>query len=50
MMIYTVHIYCSNHGTSDVEHFEMTYKHGYGKGMTTQRKQIPPVPPSTKPR
>ena len=24
MMIYTVHIYYSKHGTSDVEHFEMT--------------------------
>ena len=39
MMIYTVHIYYSKHGTSDVEHFEMAYNHGYGKGMTAQKQE-----------
>ena len=43
MMIYTVHIYYSKHGTSDVEHLEMSYNYGYGKGMPAQSKPIPPV-------
>ena len=47
MMIYTVLIYYSKHGTSDVEHFEMAYNDGYGKGMTGQ-KQGPPSVPSNK--
>ena len=49
-MIYSVHIFCSKHGTSDVEHFEMSYNYGYGKGMPAQRKSIPPVPPPKKAR
>ena len=46
-MIYTVHIYYSKHGASDVEHLEMSYNHDYGKGVTTQ-KQGPPSVPSKK--
>ena len=49
-MIYTVCIYYSKYGISDVEHFEMSYNDGYGKGMTAQRKPIPPVPPLNKAR
>ena len=49
-MIYIVCIHYSKHGTSDVEHFEMEYNYGYGKGMTVQRKPIPPVPPPKKAR
>ena len=48
MMIYTVHIYYSKHGTSDVEHFEMS--NNYGKEMPTQKKPIPTVPPPYKAR
>ena len=44
-MTYTVHIYYSKHGTSDVDHFEMAYNHIYGKGMTAQRQEPPSVPP-----
>ena len=50
MMIYTVHIYYSKHGTLDVEHFEMSNNYGYGKGMPAQTKPIPPVPPPKKAR
>ena len=50
MMIYTVHIYYSKHGTLDVEHFEMSNNYGYGKGMPAKKKPIPPVPPPNKPR
>ena len=35
---------------SDVERFEMSYNYGYGKGMTEQKKQNPPVPPPKKAR
>ena len=45
MMIYTVHTYCGKHGATDIEHFEMTYNHGYGKVMTAQ-KQGPSLVPS----
>ena len=48
MMIYIVHIYYSKILTSDEEHFEMPYNYCYGKGMTGQRKTIPPVPPPYK--
>ena len=41
-MTYTVRIYYSKHGTSDVEHLEMTINYGYGKRMPAQRKIIPP--------
>ena len=44
MMIHTVHIYYSKHGTSGLEHLEMSYNYGYGKGMPAQRKAIPLVP------
>ena len=47
-MIYTVHIYYSKHGTSDVEHLEMAYNYGYGKGMFAQTKPLPPVLPPKK--
>ena len=50
MIIYTVHIFCSKHETSDVEHFEMSYNCGYGKGMCAKKKPIPPVPPPKKAR
>ena len=50
MVIYTVQIYYSKHGASDAEHFEMSYNYGYGKGMTEQKKQNPPVPPPKKAR
>ena len=49
-MIYTVHIYYSKYGTSDVEHFEMANNYSYGKGMTAQRKPITPVLPPKKAR
>ena len=44
----TLHIYYSNHGTSNVKHFEMANNYGYGKGMPTQKKPTPPVPPPKK--
>ena len=44
MMIYTVHIYYSKHGTSDVEHFEMTDNINCAKGMTAQKQRFPSVP------
>ena len=50
MMIYTVCIYYSKHGTLDVEHFETQSNYGYGKGMTDERKPLPPVPPPMKAR
>ena len=50
MMIYTVHIYYSKHGVSDVEHLEISYNYGYSKGMTARKKPIPPVPPPKKAR
>ena len=50
MMIFTVHIYYSKHGTSDVVHIEMPYNYCYGKGMTAQRKPIAPIPPPKKAR
>ena len=46
MIIYTVHIYYSKHGTSDIEHFEMAYS----KGMPAQKKPIPSVSPPNKAR
>ena len=49
-MIYIVHIYYSEHGASDIEHFEMAYNYGYGKGMTAQKKPTPPVSSSKKAR
>ena len=49
-MIYTVNIYYSKHGTSDVDHLEMSSNYGYGKGMLAQRKPIPPVSPPKKAR
>ena len=42
--IYTVFIYYSKHGASDVEHFEMTYNHNCGKGMTAQKQGPPSIP------
>ena len=50
MMIYTVHIYYSKHGTSDVEQFEVPYNYAYDKGMTAEKKSIPLVPPPKKAR
>ena len=50
MMIYTVHITYSKDVASDVEHFEMSNNHGYGKGMCAQTKPLPPVPPPKKAR
>ena len=44
------HIYCSKHGTSDGEHFEMASNYVYGKGTAAQSTPIPPVPPPMKPR
>ena len=49
-MKYTVHIYYSEHRTTDLEHFEMANNYSYGKGMPAQRKSTPPVPPSKKAR
>ena len=46
MMIYTVHIFYSKHGTSDVEHFEMANNYGHGKGTLAQRQPTSPVSPS----
>ena len=43
MMIYTVHIYYSKHGTSGV-HFEMTENDNCGKEMTAQKQTFPLVP------
>ena len=43
-MKYTVHIYYSKYGTSDVEHFEMTYNYGYDKIMTAQKQGLRSVP------
>ena len=40
-MMYTVHIYYSKHGASDVERFEMSYNYGYGKGMTVRDQGLP---------
>ena len=45
MMIYTVHIYYSEQVSSDVEQLEVIYNYSYGKGMTTQKKPIPLLPP-----
>ena len=42
-MIYTVHIYYSEQVPSDVEQLEVVYNYSYGKGMTAQKKPIPPV-------
>ena len=42
-MMYTVYIYLSEHGTSDVEHFEMAYNHVYGKEMAAQKAGHPSV-------
>ena len=39
MMTYTVH------GASDIEHFHVYYNYSYDKGMTSEKKPIPPVPP-----
>ena len=39
----TLHIHYSNHGASDLEHFEMANNYGYGKGMLAQKKPTPPV-------
>ena len=50
MVIYVVQIYYSKHGVSDVEHFEIPSNYGYGKSMTEQKKQNPPVPPPKKTR
>ena len=47
-MIYTVHIYYSKHGASDVEYFDVHFNYSYGKGMTSERKLIPPIPPPKK--
>ena len=44
MMIYTVYIYYSKHGTSVVEHFEMTDNCNGGKGMTAQKQGLLSVP------
>ena len=43
-------IYCSKHGASDVEYFEMSYNHSYGKEMTAKKQEQPYVlpPPQTK--
>ena len=46
----TLHIYYSNHGASDVEHFEMANNYSYGKGIPVQKNPTPPVPPPKKPR
>ena len=43
-MTYTVHIYYSKHGTSDVECFVMTDNHNYGKEMTAQKQGLLSVP------
>ena len=50
MIIYTVHIYYSKHGTSDEENFQISYNCCYDKGMTSQRKPIPHVLPPKKTR
>ena len=50
MMTYTVHIFYSRNGTSDVEHFEMASNYGYGKGTLAQWKPTSPVSPSKKAR
>ena len=50
MMVYIVHIYYSKHEFSDVEHVEMSYNYGYGKGMHAQMKPLPPIPPPKKTR
>ena len=34
-------IYCSKHGASDVEHFEMPHNHSYGKKMSAQKQGVP---------
>ena len=44
MVIYTIHIYYSKHGTSDVDHFEMTDNHNCSKGMAEQKQGLPSVP------
>ena len=44
MMIYTVH------GAPDIKHFDVHYNYSYSKGMTSERKPIPPVPPAKKAR
>ena len=44
MVIYIVHIYYSKHGTSDVDHFEMTDNHNCSKGMAAQKQGLPSVP------
>ena len=44
MMTYTVHIYCSKHGTSEAELLKMAYNYDYGKVMTAQKQQLPSVP------
>ena len=46
-MIYTVDVYYSKNVTSGEEHFEIPY-YCYGKGMTGQKKPIPPIPPRSK--
>ena len=38
----------SKHGLSDVEQFEVLYNYSYGKGMTAEKKAIPPVSSSNK--
>ena len=50
MMIYSVHIYYSKHGTSGVEHFEMVYNQGYGEVTTAQKKPVPSALPPKKAR
>ena len=46
----TLHIYYSNHGVSNQEHFEMADNKSYGKVMPAQKKPTPPAPPPKKPR
>ena len=45
-----VHIYYSEHRTTNVEHFEMVNDHDNCKGMPTQRKPTPPFPPTKETR
>ena len=39
-MTYTLHIYYSKHGTSDVKDFEMSHNCGYGNSMTKQKQGL----------
>ena len=50
MITYTVQIYYSKHGTSDVEHLEMSDNYCYSKEIPGQKKPILPIPPPRKAR